>query len=61
MAGVTSVHALAKAKLGRDLSRDDPSRIFELLELLGKGSFGSVYRARKYAKADVSVGAHFSR
>eukprot|EP00698_Gefionella_okellyi_P000233 TRINITY_DN10198_c0_g1_i1.p1 TRINITY_DN10198_c0_g1~~TRINITY_DN10198_c0_g1_i1.p1 ORF type:complete len:450 (-),score=114.11 TRINITY_DN10198_c0_g1_i1:102-1451(-) len=42
------MHAV-RSKLGRDLSREDPTRLFELFELLGKGSFGSVYKARRIA------------
>jgi len=41
--------SLIRDKLDKELSKEDPTKLFELLDQLGKGSFGCVYRARRCA------------
>jgi len=36
-------------------SSEDPASIFELVEMLGKGSYGSVYKARNRKSGEVRL------
>ena len=42
-----------EAFLGTMRSRKDPSQLFELLEMLGQGSYGSVMKAREISTGNV--------